>query len=228
MPQFSTSMEPPIQPGERAPAFSLPAINREGVGSAADYRGRVLMIGFFRGLHCPFCRRQIAQLGAVQPSLAALGVETVAVINTPVERARLYFRYRPTPVTLLSDPECETHRAFGIPRIEFLSPGGPPGKWPRARPEDFAAARIDPTGELGAPTQPMDANTVLNRKDGFELTAADNQIFEKHGTQFAGQFLIDREGIVRWCWTEAPHSPNELCRFPGAPEMLEAARNLRG
>lgn len=66
------------------------------------------------------------------------------MINTPVERAHLYFRYRPTPVTLLGDPECETHRAF-------------------ARPEDFAAARIDPTGELGAPTQPMEANTVLNR-----------------------------------------------------------------
>jgi peroxiredoxin len=222
-------MKPPIQPGERAPDFSLPAVNREGRVSAADFRSRKpLMIGFFRGLHCPFCRRQIAQLGAAQPSLAALGVETVAVINTPVERARLYFRYRPTPVTLLSDPECETHRAFGIPRIEFLPPGGSPGKWPHARPEDFAAARIDPTGELGVPTQPMEANTVLNRKDGFELTAADNEIFERHGTQFAGQFLIDREGIVRWSWTEAPHSPDELCRFPGAPEMLEAARTLGG
>jgi peroxiredoxin len=219
-------MKPPIQPGERAPEFSLPAINGEGLVSSADYRGRALMIGFFRGLHCPFCRRQIAQLGAAQPSLAALGVETVAVINTPVERARLYFRYRPTPVTLLSDPECETHRAFGIPRIEFLPPGGSAGKWPRTRPEDFAAARIDPTGELGAPTQPMEANTALNRKDSFELAAADNAIFERHGTQFAGQFLIDREGIVRWSWTEAPHSPDELCRFPGAAEMLEATREL--
>jgi peroxiredoxin len=221
-------MKAPIQPGERAPEFSLPAINREGAVSAMDYRGRALMIGFFRGLHCPFCRRQIAQLGAAQPSLAALRVETVAVINTPLERARLYFRYRPTPVTLLSDPECETHRAFGIPRIEFLPPGGPPGAWPRTRPEDFAAARIDPTGELGAPTQPMEANTVLNRKDAFELEAADKEIFERHGTQFAGQFLIDGEGIVRWSWTEAPHSPNELCRFPGAQEMLEAAGKLRG
>ncbi|HEX5767205.1 MAG TPA: redoxin domain-containing protein [Burkholderiales bacterium] len=219
-------MKAPIQPGERAPEFSLAAINREGVVSAADYRGRAVMIGFFRGLHCPFCRRQIAQLGAAQPTLATLEVETLAVINTPLERARLYFRYRPTPVTLLSDPECETHQAFGIPRIEFVEPGGAPAKWPRTRPGDFAAARIDPTGELGAPTQPMEANTVLNRKDGFELDAADKEIFERHGTQFAGQFLIDREGIARWSWTEAPHSPNELCRFPSAQEMLEAAQQL--
>jgi peroxiredoxin len=221
-------MERPIQPGERAPDFSLPAVNRDGVVSAADYRGRTLMIGFFRGLHCPFCRRQVAQLGMAQPELAALGVEAAAVINTPLERARLYYRYRPTPLALLSDPECRTHRAFGIPRIEFLDPGGPPGQWPRSRPEDFAHARIDPTGELGGPTQPMEANGVLNRKDGFELTAADQEIFDKHGTQFAGQFLIDRGGVVRWSWTEAPHSADELCRFPGVSTMLEVARQLAG
>ena len=220
-------MAHPIQVGERAPAFSLPAINRDGAVSLADYRGRsAVMVGLFRGLHCPFCRRQIAQLGASQPALWTLGVETLAVVNTPLDRARLYFRYRPTPVTLLSDPHCETHRAFGIPRIEFLAEDDGPGQWPRTRPQDFAAARIDPTGELGQPTQPMEANGVLNRKDAFELTKADEEIFEAHGTQFAGQFLIDREGVVRWRWTEAPQSAGELCRFPSGQEILEAARQM--
>ena len=220
-------MHKTIQPGEQAPELTLPAVNRDGAVSLADFRGRrAVMIGFFRGLHCPFCRRQIAQLGAAQPELAALGVETIAVINTPLERAQLYFRYRPTPLILLSDPDCRTHRLFGIPRIEFVEPGAGPAKWPRTRPEDFAAARIDPTGELGAPTQPVEANGVLNRKDGFELTAADEAIVAVHGAQFAGQFLLDRDGIVRWRWTEAPNSPNELCRFPSAAEMIEAARGL--
>lgn len=146
------------------------------------------------------------------------------VINTPLARAQLYFRYRPTPVTLASDPECATHRAFGIPRIEFVEAGEAAATWPRTRPEDFARARIDPTGELGVPTQPMEANAALNRKDGFELTSADQQIFESHGVQFAGQFLIDRRGIVRWSWTEAPRAAEEIGRFPTIPEMLESAR----
>jgi peroxiredoxin len=217
-----------VQPGERAPELTLPAVNRDGAVSLADFRGRrAVMIGFFRGLHCPFCRRQIAQLGAAQPALAALGVETIAVVNTPLERAQLYFRYRPTPLVLLSDPDCRTHQMFGIPRIEVVEPGDTgPARWPRTRPQDFAAARIDPTGELGAPTQPVEANGVLNRKDGFELTAADEAIVTVHGTQLAGQFLVDRDGIVRWRWTEAPTSANELCRFPSAAEMVEAARGL--
>jgi len=216
-----------VQPGERAPELTLPAVNRDGAVSLADFRGRrAVMIGFFRGLHCPFCRRQIAQLGAAQPALAALGVETIAVVNTPLERAQLYFRYRPTPLVLLSDPDCRTHQMFGIPRIELVEPGAGPVQWPRTRPEDFAAARIDPTGELGVPTQPMEANGALNRKDGFELTAADEAIVAVHAAQFAGQFLVDRGGIVRWRWTEAPTSANELCRFPSAAELIEAARGL--
>ena len=99
-----------------ASEFALPAANRAGVVSLADLRGRAFLIGFYRGLHCPFCRRQVVQLGAVQPVLSAAGIETLAVINTPVERARLYFRHRPTPVTLLSDPDCLTHRAYGVPQ----------------------------------------------------------------------------------------------------------------
>ena len=55
----------PLRPGERVPEFSLPAANRDGMVSLAELRGRPFLIGFYRGLHCPFCRRQLVQLGAV-------------------------------------------------------------------------------------------------------------------------------------------------------------------
>src|SRR5688572_807265 len=113
----------PLQPGDSAPAFALPAANREGVVTLDGLHGRPFLIGLYRGLHCPFCRRQVLQLAGIQPDLQALGVETLAVINTPVENARLYFRYRPTPVSLLCDPDCVTHHAFGVPHPEFLPEG---------------------------------------------------------------------------------------------------------
>ncbi len=42
----------PLQPGERAPDFSLPAADREGTVSLADYcdRGPVLLV-LLRGLY---------------------------------------------------------------------------------------------------------------------------------------------------------------------------------
>ncbi|NRP73782.1 putative peroxiredoxin bcp [Ensifer psoraleae] len=217
----------PLQPGEAAPAFALPAANAEGTVSLDSLRGRPFLIGFFRGLHCPFCRRQVKQLARVQPVLHAAGVETLAVINTPVERARLYFRYQPTPVTLLCDPDCRTHRAFGVPRIEFLPEGSDEPEWPsRAKVEQFEGARINPTGELPQPLQPMAANVVLNAKDGFEPDETDNAIFANHGTQLVGHFLVDAAGIVRWAQLEARDGPDSLCTFPTAAEIIAAADNL--
>lgn len=219
----------PLQPGDAAPAFTLPAVNREGTVSLADLRGRPFLIGFFRGLHCPFCRRQVMQLAEMQPALQAAGVETVVVINTPVERARLHFSYRPMPVILLSDPECQSHRAYGVPHIEFLPDGSSERpEWPsRASMAQFEAARVNPTGELPEPWQPMAANAVLNAKDGFELNDTDNAIFEKHGTQLVGHFLVDGAGIVAWVHIEARDGPNSLCLFPKAAQIIAAAGRLQ-
>jgi peroxiredoxin len=218
----------PLQPGDAAPAFALPAANREGMVSLADLRGRPFLIGFFRGLHCPFCRRQVMQLAEMQPALQAAGVETLVVINTPVERARLYFSYRPLPVILLSDPDCRTHWAFGVPHVDFLPEGSSePPEWPlRTTMADFEAARVNPTGELPQPLQPMAANAALNVKDGFEPNEADNAIIEKHGTQLVGHFLVDGAGTIAWVHIEARDGPNGLCLFPNAAEILAAAHHL--
>ena len=218
----------PLETGEPAPAFSLPAVNREGSVSLADMRGRKFLIGFFRGLHCPFCRRQVVQLASLQPALRDAGVEILAVINTPLERARLYFRHRPTPVLLLSDPDCVTHQAFGVPHIEFL-PDDTTKKpeWPyTATMVQFMAARHNPTGELPAPLQPMESNVVLNAKEGFEMQEAYNAILATHGTQLAGHFLVDGDGIIGWTQIEAPDSPNGLGTMPGAAQIIAAVGSL--
>ena len=52
-----------LQPGDRAPDFTLAAVQTDGIVSLSDYRnGRGLFLGLFRGLYCPFCRRAIAQM----------------------------------------------------------------------------------------------------------------------------------------------------------------------
>ena len=67
--------EHPLQPGDAAPDFALPAVNGEGLVSLSDYRGkRAVLIGLYRGLHCPFCRRQITRLSATQKLLTQVGL----------------------------------------------------------------------------------------------------------------------------------------------------------
>jgi len=114
-----TSVEPrPLQPGDSAPDFILPAVDRDGTVSLADYRGRcTLLLAFFRGIYCPFCRRQIIKLGQARDKLLAVGVETLAVVASDLERTRRYFRYRPTRVPLAVDPALISHRAFGVSKL---------------------------------------------------------------------------------------------------------------
>lgn len=204
-----------LRPGDPAPDFTLPAVTGGGHVSLADYRGKsAVLLGLFRGLHCPFCRRQVFQLSGMHDTLAGLDITTVAVVNTPQPRAELYFRYHPVRLVLLADPQARTHQAFGVPSV--------------ALDESFAAARINPTGELPAPMQPMEANVALNAKDGFVLTQVDEEVVSTHGAQLGGHFLIDRDGIVRWSVIEAQTGIADLARFPGPTEILAAAGRLAG
>lgn len=218
-----------LEPGDLAPGFRLPSISREGTIGLEDYRGRsAVLLGLYRGLHCPFCRRQVVQLGTTQEKLRELGVETVAVVNTPVDRARLYFAYRPARVPLVADAEAATHRAYGVPAFDFVDDEGD-SRWPaRVTMREFQSARINPTGEMASALNGFEANAALNRKDGFELTEVDEQIMARHGTQLAAHFLIDRQGVIRWVQAEAVERIADIGKFPGDEEIVAAARALPG
>jgi peroxiredoxin len=207
-----------LQPGEPAPDFMLPAADRDGTVSLADYRGRSpLLLAFFRGIYCPFCRRQIARLGLAQDKLRAAGVETLAVVASNLERTRLYFRYRPTRVPLAVDPDLVSHRAFGISQFPVT-------------PELLAAletARTDVMGELPRPLPIVEAVNALQEKDRFDLTAADTQEAKQQFPLDTGQFLVDRHGIVRWVNLElAKEGVAAIGKFPSDEELLTAARAL--
>ena len=209
---------PPLQPGEPAPDFTLPAVEREGTVSLADFRGRrPLLLALFRGVYCPFCRRAIAQMGITREKLQAVGVESLGIVATKPEHARLFFRFRPTRLPLAADPELRTHRAYGVPK-------------PDVTPElmrDLQSVRINPTGELAAPMPILEANDALNRLDGFEPTETDRDDSQRVFPQLKGQFLIDRDGIVRWVNIEgATEGLAGIGKFPTDEELLAAARAL--
>lgn len=220
-----------LQPGEAAPDFRLPAVNREGEISLADLRGKGgVYVALFRGLHCPFCRRQIAGLAGMREKLAPEGVEVLAVVNTAPERARQYFQYRPTPVVLAADPNVATHRAFGLRETEVL-PDDTDARdlqWPRTTTiASFMTASTDLRGELPEKMNLMQAAGALNAKDGFEMTETDQQIASAHPMLEVGHFLIDAGGTIRWSFVEMPDSPNQIGRLPNEEEVLAAARQLQ-
>ena len=222
------SINQPLQPGDAAPDFELPAVNHEGVVSLAAYRAKgPVLVALFRGLHCPFCRREIVSLATTREKLAREGVETLAIVNTPAPRARQYFQYRPTPVVLAADPDVQTHRAFGLQETALLPDDTDPRQvhWPQsATMAQMLKTSISVGDELPPGMNLFAASDALNAKDGFEATEEDRHWATVHPTQTVGRFLIDAAGTIRWTFVEAPDSPNQTGRLPRDEDIVAAAR----
>jgi len=214
---MTTAMNPPVAPGEPAPYFALPAVADSDTISLTDYRGRSpLFLALLVGLWCPFCRRQIVQLGALDSKLRALSVESLAVVATAPENARRYFRFRPTQLRLASDPELSTHRAYGVPKPEAT--------------QDLIDAleqiRVNPFGDLPEPLPISQAAKVMQDFDGYVNTPTDEAEVGKQWPQLKAYFMIDREGIVRWADIECSEGLGSIGKLASEDVILGAARAL--
>jgi hypothetical protein len=68
---------------------------------------------------------------------------------------------------------------------------------------------------------------VLGRLDGLEATETDNAEAQQHQAQLVGQFLIDRDGFVRWANIEcARNGLDGLDVMPSDEDLLAVARGL--
>lgn len=220
---MTTAARPPIRPGEPAPDFVLPAGNREGAVALADYRGKTpVLLAMMRGLYCAFCRRHIAQLGTTRQKLQALGVDVLAIAAMAPERLRLYYRFRPVGVPVAADPDLVTHRAYGVPQ---------PALTPEIT-QAVASKYLELARDLHMPTTDQaEIRRVLGGRDGFEPVPAElkdrRDWSDRHGAQLTAQFLVDRDGIVRWVNIEgATEGLAGLEKFPTDDEFLAAARRV--
>jgi hypothetical protein len=157
-------------------------------------------------------------LGRTAEKLEKVGVQTLAVVGTELERVRLYLRYRPIRCPVGADPDLATHRAYGVPRVPVS-----PELWGAVQ-----SAYTDLARKLQLPVE-AGAIEAIDRLDGYQVTDSDQADFQRHQAQFTAQFLIDRDGIVRWANIEcARDGLAGIDRFPTDEEILAAARALAG
>jgi peroxiredoxin Q/BCP len=101
-----------LQPGDPAPAFSLPD-QHGNVVSLADFRGRKLLVYFYPKALTPGCTEQSCSVRDARADLAAEGVDVVGISPDPPDLQAAFDRKHDLGFPLLSDPDHRVAEAYG-------------------------------------------------------------------------------------------------------------------
>ena len=101
-----------LEPGDKAPAFSLPDADGKKV-SLADFKGRRVIVYFYPAASTPGCTKQACDF---RDSLADLNEEGVDVVGISPDKPEKLAKFRDAEkltFPLLSDPERKVLTAYG-------------------------------------------------------------------------------------------------------------------
>ncbi len=77
----------PLIPRQPVPTLVVPLAGGGKFDLAADKAKNFTLVAFYRGLHCPQCRRQLTDLEAKLPEFEKRGVSVIAISPDSAERA---------------------------------------------------------------------------------------------------------------------------------------------
>ena len=107
-----TDAQTKLQPGDPAPAFSLPDADGKPV-SLADHLGRKVIVYFYPAALTPGCTKQACDFTDNLDVLARAGYDVIGISPDKPEKLGKFREKEHLKVTLLADPEKDVLKAYG-------------------------------------------------------------------------------------------------------------------
>ncbi|MCX2925235.1 thioredoxin-dependent thiol peroxidase [Streptomyces sp. NEAU-W12] len=101
-----------LEPGDVAPAFTLPDADGTEV-SLADYKGRKVVVYFYPAALTPGCTKQACDFTDNLDLLAGAGYDVVGISPDKPEKLARFREQESLKVTLLADPDKQVLEAYG-------------------------------------------------------------------------------------------------------------------
>lgn len=101
-----------LQPGDTAPAFTLPDADGNEV-SLADHKGRKVIVYFYPNAMTPGCTKQACDFTDNLDVLAAAGYDVIGVSPDKPEKLAKFREKENLKVTLVGDPSTEVIESYG-------------------------------------------------------------------------------------------------------------------
>jgi peroxiredoxin len=122
-----------ISVGSQAPDFALQSANAEGLPKndfglstvkLSDYRGKKnVVLLFFPGVFTPPCTQEMCTMSEAQNDYTDLGAQVLSISVDSALAQKVWAEKEKISVTLLSDYEKKTVRAYDVVLPDFLGMG---------------------------------------------------------------------------------------------------------
>jgi len=104
----------PIAVGTHAAGATLTDMDGRKFDLAQAFAEKPTVLVFYRGSWCPFCNRQLAALGELEPKLVALGYQIIAISPDTAEGLKKMAGKNHLTYRLLSDRAMVASSAYGV------------------------------------------------------------------------------------------------------------------
>jgi peroxiredoxin len=104
----------PLMIGTQIPDLTLKTAAGESLNLPAAAKEQPLVLIFYRGGWCPYCKAHLGQLQEIDPQLRDLGYRIVAISPDRQEKMAESLDQIEMSYTLLSDSSMDAAKAFGI------------------------------------------------------------------------------------------------------------------
>ena len=113
-----------VSVGEVAPEFRATDSHGRQL-HLSNFRGRPVLLKFYRGYWCPYCVAELEQLNRYASEFNALGVKLLAVSSDRVDELRMFEGKHDWAIKLLVDPDLVVHRRYNVQHRNFAPKRGP-------------------------------------------------------------------------------------------------------
>ena len=107
-----------IKEGQKAKDFTVTDIYDNEI-SLKNFKGKRLLLSFFRYASCPLCNLRVNQLATNFPSPASKGLEILAFFESPKENILKYVGKQNPPFPIIADPERIVYKLYGVEKSLF-------------------------------------------------------------------------------------------------------------
>lgn len=102
-----------LSPPTSAPRFSTVDLTGNPI-SLDDYRGKHLLLSFYRYASCPFCNMRLHELLQKHDEYKAKGLNFLAIFESTVNSIHKYLDKHNVPFPIIPDPDLVLYNLYGL------------------------------------------------------------------------------------------------------------------